>query len=1081
MKKFPAFILALLIAFSTISGAASASTCPISFYQIVIEPMISGAVACYTVVFQNQCVLPKGETVHLILPKGAEIYFGYGRSISLDGRPDRFMGQDNDLEIQLTSDLPIGRHYLKICNVKNPSDPGPHVIILTTSTERVMSFEFSFNQSSVSPPVVTVNPDYVNACAEYIIRFRSASASGKGCGCHRETTISVTFPSGVEIGKIDFGGVYINGAAIPSSYMRTYSSTIDVVVTFPINAGDLIEIRITTKAGIKNPSKPGWYTLKLYTSADQVVVTSEPYYIRPSTVTRATVTLSNPYTCSVSAFQVRFRTGPYGSLLASSTITLMLPKVFLVPREIEEGNIAVNSSKVSGKTYSSSWQEGPSVTIRIPDNIGPETDVIIDVLPGAGIVLPEVDSSYSIHVETSSEPYPVPSFDFYVQHSKLTAVSYSVEPLFVTLESKHSVTFVTGGCGDLEPELDTISVQFSKDFIMPQSMLCQTITINGVQIKNIPFIAGNTVTISPPERIPGGSEVTINFPIECGIRNPGKPGTMHKVTVWTSRERAQVISNPVMFATTKLSNVFCELDRRLVGKNTGAKVSFTLGKAGAIRNGTVIKIGFEGGFDFTGQVFIRNFVFDGAACRKATWTNPVLTLVCPKDYNPGDLVTINFDEEAGLKTPLKPGKYKIWVSTETEPDQIESDGLLVVDVPTVSIQTTPKSPDGKAEWFVTKPKLAIIAQSSCEEPPTVFIDIDGDQVKYSGEFSLEDGRHFVTCYCIDVFGNKSETQTALINIDTKPPQFDPPSGKIYTRSDSIRESLAIADDNDVELYPADTTGVLFSKGLTSVWWVEYVSSGQNCIKAQAVAEDEAGNKAVWDREVCFDWTPPKLELPEKLEADKPEYSIAGKVSDNSPVMVTVNGVALEAKEDGSFSYSGIAKNGPQNIQFLAKDAAGNQTIANVLVIGNLRRSVVISIDSKEAFVNGKVVTLPVAPYLEKGTTMVPLRLIGEGLSAKVDFNQENKSIKIVLGQTQVELVLGNSTALVNGQPVTLPVPPGTKRGTTFVPLRFVAESLGAQLMVSGKKITISYIITPDAGNPLFFSSPRLPLFLCPVR
>ncbi|NMD14164.1 MAG: hypothetical protein GYA78_02255, partial [Caldisericales bacterium] len=87
MKKFPAFILALLIAFSTISGAASASTCPISFYQIVIEPMISGAVACYTVVFQNQCVLPKGETVHLILPKGAEIYFGYGRSISLDGRP----------------------------------------------------------------------------------------------------------------------------------------------------------------------------------------------------------------------------------------------------------------------------------------------------------------------------------------------------------------------------------------------------------------------------------------------------------------------------------------------------------------------------------------------------------------------------------------------------------------------------------------------------------------------------------------------------------------------------------------------------------------------------------------------------------------------------------------------------------------------------------------------------------------------------------------------------------------------------------------------------------------------------------
>lgn len=74
---------------------------------------------------------------------------------------------------------------------------------------------------------------------------------------------------------------------------------------------------------------------------------------------------------------------------------------------------------------------------------------------------------------------------------------------------------------------------------------------------------------------------------------------------------------------------------------------------------------------------------------------------------------------------------------------------------------------------------------------------------------------------------------------------------------------------------------------------------------------------------------------------------------------------------------------------------------------------------------------------------MPLRGVFESLGAEVSWNGETRSVIAVKNNTVVELQIGNPTATVNGDPVTIDVPPELREGRTFVPLRFISESLGA--------------------------------------
>lgn len=92
---------------------------------------------------------------------------------------------------------------------------------------------------------------------------------------------------------------------------------------------------------------------------------------------------------------------------------------------------------------------------------------------------------------------------------------------------------------------------------------------------------------------------------------------------------------------------------------------------------------------------------------------------------------------------------------------------------------------------------------------------------------------------------------------------------------------------------------------------------------------------------------------------------------------------------------------------------------------------------------------------ENSTTLVPLRTISEELNAKVDYVAETKNITMSYKNNVVKLTIGSKETSVNGNTGTLAVLPKVVSGTTYVPLRFVGEALGAQVDYKAGVVSIT--------------------------
>ncbi len=85
------------------------------------------------------------------------------------------------------------------------------------------------------------------------------------------------------------------------------------------------------------------------------------------------------------------------------------------------------------------------------------------------------------------------------------------------------------------------------------------------------------------------------------------------------------------------------------------------------------------------------------------------------------------------------------------------------------------------------------------------------------------------------------------------------------------------------------------------------------------------------------------------------------------------------------------------------------------------------------------------PMSVSGRVLVPLRGVLEKMGALVGWIPETKSVVAEKGDTYIELPVGSTTARVNGRKVILDVPATIIGGSTMVPLRFVGEAFGADV------------------------------------
>ncbi|NLD48800.1 MAG: hypothetical protein GX660_16675, partial [Clostridiaceae bacterium] len=97
------------------------------------------------------------------------------------------------------------------------------------------------------------------------------------------------------------------------------------------------------------------------------------------------------------------------------------------------------------------------------------------------------------------------------------------------------------------------------------------------------------------------------------------------------------------------------------------------------------------------------------------------------------------------------------------------------------------------------------------------------------------------------------------------------------------------------------------------------------------------------------------------------------------------------------------------------------------------------------FVNGEKKQMDSYPFIKDGRTLLPIRYVSETIGASVKWDDNLKMITIVLGDKTVMLWIDKNYALVNGSSVQIDVAPLINDGRTVLPVRFVAESLGLSI------------------------------------
>ncbi len=107
--------------------------------------------------------------------------------------------------------------------------------------------------------------------------------------------------------------------------------------------------------------------------------------------------------------------------------------------------------------------------------------------------------------------------------------------------------------------------------------------------------------------------------------------------------------------------------------------------------------------------------------------------------------------------------------------------------------------------------------------------------------------------------------------------------------------------------------------------------------------------------------------------------------------------------------------------------------------------IILTLGSKNMSIGEKVVENDVVPLVRNGRTMLPVRAVAEAMGAQVGWNGDTRCATITKGDLYIEIYLGSDRAYVNGTPRLLDAPAFAENNRTYLPLRFVAESLGAQV------------------------------------
>ena len=154
---------------------------------------------------------------------------------------------------------------------------------------------------------------------------------------------------------------------------------------------------------------------------------------------------------------------------------------------------------------------------------------------------------------------------------------------------------------------------------------------------------------------------------------------------------------------------------------------------------------------------------------------------------------------------------------------------------------------------------------------------------------------------------------------------------------------------------------------------------------------------------------------------------------------------------------------PDYIVEKSDESEAEEPAINDRVSHRAKNAVVIQIGNYAAVANDLLEWIDkdnksVIPYIKENRTMVPLRYIAEKLGAEVGYNDATREVSITLGKDVFKVVIGEKSYTLNDKKFELDAPAEIVENRTFVPIRVISEAFkkNVKWIESGRYV----IITP---------------------
>ncbi len=122
-------------------------------------------------------------------------------------------------------------------------------------------------------------------------------------------------------------------------------------------------------------------------------------------------------------------------------------------------------------------------------------------------------------------------------------------------------------------------------------------------------------------------------------------------------------------------------------------------------------------------------------------------------------------------------------------------------------------------------------------------------------------------------------------------------------------------------------------------------------------------------------------------------------------------------------------------------------------------AVTLYINSYMAYVGGEKTQIDpgnteVAPLIENGRTLVPVRFVCEAFGGTASWNSDSRIVTLSASGKEISAKIGEKTLFVNGEAKEIDAPATISEGRTLLPLRAVAEALGKEVFYEDGFIAI---------------------------